>query len=281
MKKYSKCMYLIISIFTFVLYLGKANASESEYVNYFNISMTSQEYNNLLNLGFSEDEIYYMNLDTYNANKDLSGTVVASNKKYYKTIYTDLNGNTQSMEITEDEYNNQSLMDPRGTVTTEYKNMVTIITALTNTYRYKVSVGWNKFPSVRSYDIIGIGFDDPVYISSPLYAGFHYCIMGGSCYDSTEYYFRQTTSRGASVVQKLPSGNINNLCSVLYYDVSKNTSNTITRLDMYGDYSHATSNVNYSIYSNHAINYGGISLGTNQTYYDAIPVAQSTVAVNW
>ena len=279
MKKTPKYMYLIISIFAFALYLGKVNASE--YINYYDITMTSQEYNNLLNLGFSEQEIYYMNEDTYLSNKDLSGTVVARNEKYYKTIYTDLNGNNQSIEITKDEYNNQGGMNSRGTVTTEYKNMVTVMTALTNTYRYKVSVGWKNFPSTRSYDIIGIGFDDDVYISSPLYFQYMYYLYGTGDLASTQYYYRQTTSTGGSVVYKLPTGSITSLSAVLYYDVSKDTTNTITRLDMYGDYSHARENVNYAIYSDHIIDYGGIDLGVNNHYYDDIPCAQSTMGVNW
>ena len=281
MKRTPNYMYLFITIFVFTLYLG--NVKATEYVNYHNIAMTSQEYNNLLNLGFNEEEIYFMSEDTYISNKDLSGTVVARNDKYYKTIYTDLNGNTQSMEITKDEYDNQGGMNSRGTVTTEYKNMVTVLTALTNTYRYKVSVGWKNFPSKRSYDIIGIGFDDDVYISSPLYFEYTYYVVGGSGYTTTtQYYYRQTTGTGGSVVYKLPSQSINALTAVLFYDVSKDTTNTITRLDMYGDYSHALKDVNYAIYSDHIIDYSGIDLGVNNHYYDEIPEAQSTITgINW
>lgn len=279
MKKASKYMYLIISIFVFTLYLG--NVKATEYINYYNITMTSQEYNNLLNLGFSEEEIHYMSEDTFNSNKDLSGEVVARSDKYYKTIYTDLNGNSQSIEISKNEYNNQSGINQRGTVSTEYKNMVSTITALSNTYRYKVSLLWNNFPAKRSYDVIGIGFYDDVYISSPLYFGYHYCVAGSSCYDSTQYYYRQTTSTGGSVAYKLPSESLVSLSAVLYYDVSKDTNNTITVLDMYGDYAHAIKDVNYAIYSDHAINYGGINFGVNNHYYDEIPCARTTIGVNW
>ena len=165
-------LYVLVAVFTFIVLLGNVNASE--YINYYDISMTSQQYNNLLNLGFSENEIYYMNQETFDINKDIEGQLVAKNNKYYKTIYTDLAGNSYSTEISENEYNNQSSIDTRGTVSTEYKNMVTTITKLTSTFRYKVTLNWRQMPSVRSYDIIGIGFGDNVYISSPLYFSYNY-----------------------------------------------------------------------------------------------------------
>ena len=42
------------------------------YTNYNGIEMTNQEYNNLLNQGFSENEIYYMNEEIYLENKLIS-----------------------------------------------------------------------------------------------------------------------------------------------------------------------------------------------------------------
>lgn len=274
-------LYVLVTIFAFVLFLGQASASE--YINYYEISMTSQQYNNLLNLGFSEDEIYYMNQETFDINKDLSGELVAQNNKYYKTIYTDLNGNSYSTEITENEYNNQGSMDPRGTVTTEYKSMVTTITQLTSTFRYKVTLNWRQIPAVHSYDIIGIGFGDNVYISSPVYFSYNYCVSSGDCTTSTQYYDRKKLSTGGSVVYKLPGSQAISLAAVLYYDVSKNTTDTITRLDMYGDYAHATTNsVTSTQYTNYTINRYGIVLYDDvPNYYDAIPTAQSTWGGSW
>lgn len=272
-------LYLLVAVCTFIILLG--NVSAAEYINYYNISMTSQQYNNLLNLGFSENEIYYMNQETFDINKDIEGQLVAENNKYYKTIYTDLAGNPYTTEISEDEYNNQSSMDPRGTVTTEYKHMVTTITQLTNTFRYKVTMNWRKMPAVHSYDIIGIGFTDDVYISSPVYFTYNYCVSSGDCTTSNQYYDRKKLSTGGSAVYKLPGNHVVSLTSVLYYDVSKDTSSTITRLDMYGDYAHATRNVTSTQYLDYTINYGGISLGASVSYYDAIQTAQSTWGGSW
>lgn len=269
---------MAITLFVSILYIGNVNAAE--YENYFGLSMTNEQYNNLLNLGFSEDEIYYMDEETFSNNKDVSATLVAKNEKYYKSIYTDLNGESHSVEITKEEYENQGPMNARGTVSTEYKTMVTVISQLTNTFRYKVSVSWKQMPSTKSYDIIGIGFDDDVYISSSVYFNYYHCNSSGDCVTDTLYYNKKKLSTGGSAVYKIPS-TVRSLSANLYYDVSKNTSSTITRLDMYGDYAHATSTVTSSQYTDYTINRNGISLGSGVSYYDAIPAAVSSWGGTW
>lgn len=278
MKRKKLYLYIIISLFSFT-FIGEY-VSAAEYENYFGITMTNIQYNNLLNLGFSENEIYYMDEETFNKNKDIEGTVVARNNKYYKTIYTNLNGDSYSMEITKDEYDNQSLMNPRGTVNTEYKNMVSIISKLTNSFRYKVSVNWNKLPSKRSYDIIGIGFSDYVKISGLVQFSYTYADSNGNYTTTSLNYGKKNTSTGGSAVYKIPD-TLYSLSAVLYYDVVKDTSSTITQLQMCGDYSHATSNVSSSTAANHGISIAGISLGTNISYYDAIPCAISSWIGTW
>lgn len=280
-KKNKLHLYLLTLMFLFGLYVGNVNANV--YVNYNNIEMTNQEYNNLINLGFTEDEIYYMNEETFELNKDITATLVAKNQKYYKTIYTDLNGNQYSTEITKDEYENESLINPRGTVTTEYKTMISTMSKLTNTFRYKVTLNWNRIPSTRSYDIIGVGFDDDtIEIDSSIYFSYAVTDTNGNTTTSTLHYGKKSTATGGSAVYKIPSEDIHGLSAVLYYDVAKKSSGTITRLDMCGDYSHATSNISSSSTSNHQITINGIELGTSiYGYYDAIPCADSTWGGTW
>lgn len=269
---------IAITLFVSILYIGNVRAAE--YENYFGLSMTNEQYNNLLNLGFSEDEIYYMDEETFDTNKDVSATLVARTDKYYKTIYTDLDGEAQSIEITKAEYENQGSMNARGTVSTEYKTMVSTMSQNGDTFRYKVTLAWKQMPSTRSYDIIGIGFNDDVYISSSVYFNYTYCVLSGDCTTDTLYYNKKKLSTGGSAVYKIPSS-ARSLTAVLYYDVSKDTSSTITRLDMYGDYSHATSNVNSSIYTDYTITHNGIILGDGIGYYDAIPTAVSSWGGTW
>lgn len=274
MKKNHLVMYALMTICACTLCIGVTYAAE--YVNYQGISMTEEEYNNLLNLGFTEDEIYYMGEETFEQNKNIQSSLEVVSEKYYKTVYTDLNGGTYSTELTEDEYNNQSSMNTRGTVETTYKSMVTTMSRNSdNTFRYKVTLLWKQFPAVRSYDIIGAGFSDDVYISSGVYFGFYYCDASGNCPESSLYYNKKKLSTGGSVVYKLPSGDIRSLGSTLYYDVSKNnSSDTITELEMCGDYSHATASVSSSNISEYTIHSSGIQLyPVISGYYDEIPCA--------
>lgn len=280
-KKNNFFEYVLISLFVLTLSINEVSANE--YINYYGITMNNQEYNNLINLGFTEHEIYYMSEETFEQNKDFESTLEVKNQKYYKTIYTNLDGDSHSTEITKDEYDNQSSMNTRGTVSTEYKNMVTTISKNSNnTFRYKVSLLWKMMPSTRSYDIIGIGFNDDVYISSLVNFNYNYCDSDNNCTTSTQYYDKKSLSTGGSAVYKVPSGDIASLSANLYYDVSKNTTDTITSLIFYGDYAHATSNVSNGEYTNHTVNTNGIQLLSGLTaYYDAIPAASSGWTGSW
>jgi len=276
-------MHALISLLIITLSINEVSAQE--YTNYYNITMSNQQYNNLLNLGFTEDEIYYMNEETFEQNKDFESTLEVKNENFYKTVYTDLNGNSYSTEITQDEYENQSLINPRGTVTTEYKDMVSTLSRNSDgTFRYKVSLIWRNMPSKRSYDIIGVGFSDNVYISSLVNFSYYYCYQDpSSCTTSGLYYDKKVLSTGGSTVYKLPTGDIRSLSATLYYDVSKNNpSQTITSLLMYGDYAHATSTVTPNNYTNHTINSSGIQFFSGlSAYYDEIPTADSGWVGTW
>lgn len=272
----------IIGIFILLVSFMRAEqVNASNYQNYFGIEMTNQEYNTLINLGFSEDEIYYMNDEIYLQNKDADATLVSKNTKYYKTIYTDLSGNPYNVEITKEEYENQPNINERATVNTEYKQMVSVLSQNGSKFRYKVTVGWKRMPSTRSYDIIGVGFDDDVYIDSSVYFNYYWCDINGDCILDASYNNKKSTDTGGAAVYKFPEEAVS-LSATLYYDVSKNTSNTITYLEMCGDYSHATSNVSVGSISNYDIAITGIQLGSSiYNKYDAIPCAISTWSGSW
>lgn len=271
--------YTVISILALTLGIGHSNASE--YENYYGITMTNQEYNTLINLGFNANEIYYMDLQTFEDNKDLNATLVAETKKYYKTIYTGLDGRESTVEITKKEYDNQGTINPRNIVSTAYKEMVSTMSQNGDKYRFKVSVAWKQMPSVKSYDIIGIGFDDPVYINSSVYFNYYWCNSSGDCTTASDYYNKKKLSTGGTAVYKFPS-QAHSLSATLWYDVSKNTTNTIPTLTMYGDYSHATTSVTASNTTNHNITYNGILLGGSIIgYYDEIPCSITAWGVNW
>ena len=50
---------IISLIVLLVSFMCTEQVNAANYINYFGIEMTNQEYNTLINLGFTEDEIYY------------------------------------------------------------------------------------------------------------------------------------------------------------------------------------------------------------------------------
>ena len=280
MKKTNKSMYLIFTLLMFGICIS--NVKAADYTNYFGIEMTNKQYNNLLNQGFDDYEIYLMDAETFNTNKDIEAELVSINSKYYKSIYTGLDGSTQVVEMTKEEYENESSNQMRGYVQTQYKRMDAYISQVDSAhFRYKVTVGWLQMPAVRSYDIIGLAFEyTNVSMVGILNFRYNYCVQSGTCYTDGTFYYQTETFNGGSTVYKIPSSPVS-LSATLYYDVEKKTTDTITAQLIHGDYAHATTNVNSSIYTNHGMTRGGLSLGTSVPYYDDIPCATTGWTGSW
>jgi len=275
---------LAVLAIVMITLLIKVNYAEA-YTNYYGIDMTEDEYATLTNLGFSADDIYYMDLDTFNNNKDLDATLLVREVKHYKTVYSAY-GIGYTIEISEEEFNNQDQGLLRDTQYTTYKTIVSVISQVGTRYRYMTSVVWNQMPEVRKYDIIGVGYEDFVHIyNSIVYFAYHYTAGSDPAVTSTQYYDRKITEYGSSVVYKVPDDNdLNGLSVSLFYDVEKDSGiGTITSLSLCGDYSHAISNsVTSTLAANHTISYGGIGLfGNNINLYDAIPCTYANAIVSW
>ncbi len=257
-------------------------ASEVYFTNYYGIEMTEEEYSTLLNLGFTEREINYMLEREFEENKDLDATLVASNIKYFKTVVP-MYGTSYSVEVTQSEYLNHSNIQPLGVLYTYYREEVSTISQNGTKYRYKLSTGWLNWPSVASYDIMAIGFVNSVYISSNNpYFNYSYDLADGSHVTSTVYYDKKKTSTGGSAVYKMPS-NVVTLTSNLYFDVMKNTNDTLTSLTMCADYGHALYTVTTTQAANHTISTGGIELdATVYNYYDDTPCCDAIITdISW
>lgn len=101
----------------------------NEYINFYNITMNDEQKNNLISLGFSEEQIYYMEEDEFDKNKDLQGIIVSEDTKYIKSTYIYKNNdislvsgysnfnsleliNVINEEVTEEEYNNSDITNP-------------------------------------------------------------------------------------------------------------------------------------------------------------------------
>jgi hypothetical protein len=186
-------------IFSVVLMLGLvlsmlnsgALAKEKEtnsFINNNRVKIHNKEFENLISLGFTQDEILNMDKEEFKLNKDLKGEVESISTNYIKVLepshenepgaqsnelkaLQDQSLEPVTIELDEDTYYQEladfekkqegiSILASSHTTNTSYKRMTTTITKLTTkTYRLKNSVTWDKMPSNRKVDVTGVGVD--------------------------------------------------------------------------------------------------------------------------
>lgn len=243
--------------------------------------MTQTEYQTLLNLGFSADEIYHMPKEIFEENKDLlAASLISRTQKYYKTVIPTY-GSSYVVEVTEEEYynHNNNLL---STVETYYNTIIGTIAANGSLYRYKEVMAWNSLPSVKSYDVIGIGFTGLIHINSLSSFYNMYTDSNDNDYYSTNYFDKVYSDTGGTTTYELPS-NFVGATAVYYFDVAKDANaGTITELEMCADYAHALETVTGLQASSHIINISGIYFSTSVVnYFNEIPCADTYANVNW
>ena len=243
--------------------------------------MTQTEYQTLLNLGFSADEIYHMPKEIFEENKDLlAASLISRTQKYYKTVIPTY-GSSYVVEVTEEEYYNHD-NNLLSTVETYYNTIIGTIAANGSLYRYKEVMAWNSLPSVKSYDVIAIGFNGLVHING--YSSFYnmYTDSNDNDYYSTDYYDKEYSDTGGTTTYELPS-NFVGATAVYYFDVAKDAgAGTITSLAMCADYAHALQTVTGMQASSHIVNISGIYFSTSVVnYFNEIPCADTYANVNW
>lgn len=240
--------------------------------------------------------------EDFDFDNEFNAELLSQDTKYYKTVtQTNLlpmrfenspNSTTASIptsytvEITEEEYNNAGEGESTNgdsSIETAYKKMTTSVYSWLDRYRYKNIVHWKVLPSVRSYDIIGIGMYSNLKIGAGPVFGQKTCTSSSDSSCSTNYtHISQTFKNGAGATFKMATGSPYSLDEIFYYDVVKNTTATIYQLDAIGDYSHATTNVTSSQAQDYIMRVGGIQLGSSiNSYYDAISSTDAWLSVNW
>lgn len=250
--------YLLAVLTVSLLFTTSIKAEENIIENYFGIKMTTTEYNNLLNLGFSEEDIYLMDEDTYINNKDLIGHVVSTNTTRYKTVRRGLE--TVTYVATEEEFQSRNEVMPLGVVENYWRSVVTRITQIDSHYRYTVSTIWNTMPNERDYDVIAIGITSDVKRSTyPIFTR-HYCDYD-DCYNSNVAAYK-TGRYGAGASYKVPSGTLTGLAATIYFDVEKDVTGTLTYQEFCGEYAHGT-NTTLTESKDYTIATGGIGFGAS------------------
>ena len=285
---------ILIFAFLVLLTINSKNVSALEediiIVNNNNVSITEERYLELMDAGYTINDIYNMDLETYN-NASTNNDNITSDTKYYKTITTTRYGSTSSetIEVTEEEFNegdtgNISIY-ASGTVQTTYKKLTASIAASTtnsNRMKYRVYMYWKTLPSVRSYDIIGLGFDSTVVERATSPSFYQLYTRDGYTYTSYEAYLKNFTN-GAGAVFELPT-NVTTISQDFYFEVLKeNSSTTITQLNTAGDYAHAIETVSGSTANNNYVaNTIGLSLySAINSKYDDMSSAQVLWTGTW
>ena len=272
----------VISLLVFTINISNPKAIEHNFTNYYGVTMTMDEYMTLLNLGFSEDEIYYMTEEIFDENKDLDATLLAQNQKYYKTVYPTY-GNSYTVEVTEEEYYNHE-NNTLGQTVTAYEIVKSSISANGSMYRYKVTQSWTSNPSNKSYDVIAIGFSGLIHINNSTSTFYNtYTTSSGSTSTTYSYYNKLYSDTGGTTTYKLPSSFAGS-SAVYYFNVAKDSNaGTITGLSMCGDYAHSGSTVTGNQAASHSITIGGITFaGGISSYFDDIPCAPASIGgLNW
>lgn len=168
-----------------------ANAESNTIKNINGISISSEDYNRLISLGYENEDIVNMSEDEYNLNKGLTGEEMSIETKYIKTTYIYSKENNEAKysinslsenellvesfdeELTEEQFEKElaaeenndqynTLGTDTGTKQTSYKLLTTKIIKLSkNKYRAMTTLNWRKMPKVRHEDIIGAGMRFP------------------------------------------------------------------------------------------------------------------------
>lgn len=297
-----KILY-IVGLATMILINATAVSASNDiyYTNEKNIEMTEQEYNNLLNLGFTENQIAWMDEEIFLDNKDIEATLVADQKIIVKTTTVIRNGIKTCFNqiLTQEQLENEMLhfqqLPPSAGINVwgnfydgmSYDSMKELnarIAIYDDEYaRYKIDVFWDYIPSYRYFDIAGINYDGSLV---QRYGGVihrQYFIRSNNTHGESQDYYVDTTSNSAVIMFELPSGSLNQLESYMYFTVHKiPNQGTITALSITGDYAHAGYNVSNDAI-NHVTMYGsGLYFDSNyDPYYEDMPAAFATFSGGW
>lgn len=217
----SLMLVLILSVFT----SGVSAKSEVKIdKNNNGVTITTEEFNNLISLGFNEEHIQNMGEEEFLLNKDLKGEVVGSSTEFVKIIESSednklnglqtglLNANEKAVpkiikldkdtyfkEV--DEYKRKkqqkkdsfSIAASDDSTATSYKRMTTVITKLSSTsYRLYNEVTWDKLPLYRYVDVSGVGINQTYWgpVANSQYGSQYwttYSICNGANSDSATY----------------------------------------------------------------------------------------------
>ena len=294
-----KILY-IVGLATMILFNATAVSASNDiyYINENEIAMTEEEYNNLINLGFTERQISWMDEDVFLENKDIVATSVAHQKYIVKTTTVIRNGITRSYNrlLTEKELKEEMELRQQPSGTNFYGNFYDGMTfdsikeidmriaIYDDEYaRYKLDTYWDVIPTHRYFDVAGIYFDGTLTHRYSSVIHRQYYVTTGNDHVSLEDYYYDSNSNSAYIAFELPSGSLESLESYMYFTARKNVNvGTITELYVYGDYAHAAYQTTQAVINNVSMYAGGLWFSIDYDFlYDDIPTANAYFVGSW
>lgn len=248
---------LIISLLFFSEVVN-AQTIETNYINENNVIMTNEQYEKL-NTIYGNGMAEKIDQETFNSLLEkLQYEIVETDKIYIKTSSRyDILGNLMAQSntlLTEEEYSNsvnENAIAPASYCgngsecwQTDYKTLnITAQKKSTNNYYITTSLTWNKFPSKRNYDLIGIWFptqNTGNSYSNP-YSYMYYTKSGSSTTTSKYSNITQTWSGNGTDAwaysHNLPEGTLSQL--KIIEEVTLTTKSGVYQ-NIRGAYQHAT-----------------------------------------
>ena len=194
MVNFMRKILVICFIFSAFLNFSSNVSAISKYINSNGIEMTEEEYNNLLSMAFTEEDIYLMTQDEFDNNRGKVGIKTVSTVSYVKTVamavpksssLNVMNLNSDNVEIiyrdyylTEEQMEQELLNDSQmkypgllvptsasSVVETSYKKLTASITTYMGSegwmyYRSRADMEWLKMPKITSEDMIRVRVTD-------------------------------------------------------------------------------------------------------------------------
>lgn len=298
-----KFLYVVGLAFIILFYsYGVSAANEVYYINNHGIEMTEQEYNNLVQLGFTQREIEVMRRNVFEENKDIEGELVSTTTKYIKTtmsirngirIFTQQEFPTRIAIVSDMQLNarQQPGFSPNvygdyydGLSMDTYRVITSDITNINNTtMRYKASMEFLNTPSERSNDILAVGIES-TKVTRTTDSYFEQNWRSNNLDDWNDVCAPKYQSTGVSAVYQLPTGSVSQLEAFIYFNVTKlNPNQTLSSITAVGTHAHAIETVDLDdIYDNYTADILGIYVyPPYDDSYSISPTAQAYFIGEW
>lgn len=260
MKKINTLL-LLITLFPIVVNAEEIVNTDEYIVNQKNVMISTSDYENLSRV-YSEPYLMVMTQDMYDYLKTKDFSDVQSQTKYIETTYNNSLGIVTSREITEAEYNNTdvSSISTRGYdyIETTYKKIALYVSPEGPSADCTITCIWKAIPSTRSFDVIGIRFQNYNVTHGSQIGQQIYKKTGSSDYSSVVYSATGTNinrqDNGYGISMNIVNDSIN------YLELTTSTSAVMGTgtIAVYAAYQHATSSLTLAQSKNYTLGAAGL-----------------------